>query len=152
MPKVHSYLFIKLLLLVSIQFQNKNNVSSFPFLHSTCSLSSLYIYLDFENGFSNDFRQNYSCIILLKKFKIWKIIGLSPNYCLRISLNTFLILLIKFMVFSLFARRYQKNLFWFLFLQLLRCFNSLRNILILMIRFSFEELISHSLKTKNYFS
>jgi len=51
MPKVHSYLILKLLLLVSIQFQNKNNVSSFPFLHSTCSLSNLYIYLGFENGF-----------------------------------------------------------------------------------------------------
>ena len=89
MPKVHSYLFIKLLLLVSIQFQNKNNVSSFPFLHSTCSLSNLYIYLDFENGFPNNFRQNYSCIILLKKFNIFKIMGLSPSYCLRISLNTF---------------------------------------------------------------
>lgn len=37
---------------------------------------------------------------------ILKIIGLSPRYCLRISLNIFFILYAKFMVFSSFARHY----------------------------------------------
>jgi len=73
MPKVHSYFLKKLLLLVNIQFQIRT-ISSISFLHSTCSLLNLYIYLDLENGFSI-FKLNYTCLVLLINLIKLKLLG-----------------------------------------------------------------------------
>ena len=111
-----------------------------PFLHSTGSLSVFYWYLALRDG-PRWFRQDSSCPALLRillsiyklactglspsliQFPNWfhllcipSIAVLQPQYCLN---NTGL-------GYSPFARHYSENRYFFLFLQVLRCFSSLR--------------------------
>jgi len=72
MQKVHCYFIKKLQLIISIEFQNyfklKSSIS--PFLYSTCSLSVINYFIDFEGG-PPIFKKDYTYLFLLikKKYK-----------------------------------------------------------------------------------
>ena len=111
-----------------------------PFLHSTGSLSVFYWYLALRDG-PRWFRQDSSCPALLRillsiynltctglspsliQFPNWfhffyisSVAVLQPQCCLNNS----------GLGYSPFARHYSENRYFFLFLQVLRCFSSLR--------------------------
>ncbi len=110
-----------------------------PFPHGTCSLSVRLEYLGLAHGRAR-FLQNFPCPAVLGVplgyFWIW-VTGLSPFIVQLSSCFTYPSIIPHWgpatptckqvgLAFSLFARRYWGNLLRFLFLELLRCFNSLR--------------------------
>ena len=111
-----------------------------PFLHSTGSLSVFYSYLALRDG-PRSFRQDFTCPALLRiPLILYKLTctGLSPSM-INFSKLLHLIYIIYLAVlqprhcrnnaglgYSPFARHYSENRCFFLFLQVLRCFSSLR--------------------------
>lgn len=81
MQKVHCHFIKKLQLIVSIEFQNyfKLESSISPFLYSTCSLSIINYFIDFEGG-PPIFKKDYTFLFLLIKINIHNLYltGLSP--------------------------------------------------------------------------
>ena len=111
-----------------------------PFLHSTGTLSVFYWYLALRDG-PRRFRQDSSCPALLRiplSVQINTCKGLSPStahipiWFHFVSIPNIAVLQPRFCLnktglgYSPFARHYSENRFFFLFLQVLRCFSSLR--------------------------
>ena len=111
-----------------------------PFLHSTGALSVFYWYLALRDG-PRRFRQDSSCPALLRStLSIYKLTstGLSPSsmYFSKhfpfvhkqniVVLQPHICRNIYGLGYSPFARHYSENRSFFIFLQVLRCFSSLR--------------------------
>ena len=111
-----------------------------PFLHSTGSLSVFYEYLALRDG-PRGFRQDSSCPALLRiPLQLHKLTctGLSPSaiwlsrqfqFICKIDIVVLLPQIcrnISGLGYFLFARHYSGNRYFFLLLQVLRCFSSLR--------------------------
>jgi len=94
--------------------------SFFPY--GTCSLLVIKIYLDLEGG-PPIFKQNITVFVLLESLFfifIWKILFFLQGY--HLILLYFSIYSKKFF-YSIFAHHYLQNLYWFIFLRVLRCFS-----------------------------
>jgi hypothetical protein len=68
MQKVHCHFIKKLQLIISIEFQNYFKLESFisPFLYSTCQLSVINYFIDFDSGLPI-FKKDYYLFLLIKK-------------------------------------------------------------------------------------
>ncbi len=111
-----------------------------PFLHSTGSLSVSQEYLALPDG-PGRFTQNFTCSALLRiplgsnsirirgYHPLWRNFPVTSSLLLRshiVVLQPHICRNIYGLGYSAFARHYQRNHYYFLFLQVLRCFSSLR--------------------------